>query len=122
RPSACILRIPTGACAAKIEHSVFPRTSAAAIAYSHLRWTMPKKHLWLLLLLTVTSVAFADDWHKEYAIQDKPDLRVETGDAHVRVVPWDKKSIDITVTTVNWKIGPGHLEIAESQTRDTVDF
>jgi hypothetical protein len=83
---------------------------------------MPKKHLWLLMLLTVTSVAFADDWHKEYAIQDKPDLRVETGDANVRVVPWDKKSIDITVTTVNWKIGPGHLEIAESQTGDTVDF
>jgi DUF4097 and DUF4098 domain-containing protein YvlB len=66
--------------------------------------------------------AFADDWHKEYTLKDKPDLRVETGDANVRVVPWDKKTIDIAVSTINWKIGPGNLEIAESQTGDTVDF
>jgi DUF4097 and DUF4098 domain-containing protein YvlB len=77
----------------------------------------------LLVLFAITlCTAFADDWHKEYTLQNKPDLRIETGDANVRVIPWDKKTIDIAVTTVNWKIGPGGLEISESQNGDTVDF
>lgn len=75
-----------------------------------------------LSVLTLCSTALADDWHKEYTLQNQPDLRVETGDANVHVIPWDKKTIDIAVTTVNWKIGPGNLEIAESQSGDTVDF
>ena len=84
---------------------------------------MPKTRLLLaVFVLSLLGTSFADDWHKEYTIQNKPDLRVETGDANVHVIPWDKKTIDIAVTTVNWKIGPGHLEIAESQTGDTVDF
>jgi hypothetical protein len=83
---------------------------------------MPISRLLLCLLFVLVGAAFADDWHKEYSLKGQPDLRVETGDANVRVIPWDKKSIDIAVSTVNWKIGPGHLEITESQVGDTVDF
>jgi hypothetical protein len=84
---------------------------------------MPKRAFLLLLCLSVLSGAgFADNWHKEYRLTDKPDLHVETGDANVHVEVWDKPSIDITVETVNWKLGSGHLEITESQTGNIVNF
>ena len=58
------------------------------MAYRRLRWTMPKTRLLLALFFCgLLSTAFADDWHKEYTIQNKPDLRVETGDANVHVIP-----------------------------------
>jgi hypothetical protein len=72
-----------------------------------------------LLLLTF---AFADEWHKEYPLTGPPELRVETGDAHVRVVPWEKSSIDISLLTENWKIGPGDLQVTESQSGNRVEF
>lgn len=84
---------------------------------------MPKlRSLLFFALVATASQLFADDWHKEYALTGKPDLRIETGDANVRVIPWDKHSVDIAVTTTNWKIGPGGLEIQESQAGNVVDF
>jgi hypothetical protein len=84
---------------------------------------MPKIRLVVLTcFVAIASAAFADDWQKEYSLKGAPDLRVETGDANVRVIPWDKQSVDISVSTVNWKIGPGGLEIAETQNGDSVDF
>jgi hypothetical protein len=84
---------------------------------------MPKRTLLLFLSFFALSCAvFADNWHKEYRLTDKPDLHVETGDANVRVEVWDTPAVDITVDTENWKIGPGHLEITESQTGNIVNF
>src|SRR5437762_5593490 len=43
----------------------------------------------LFVLLALTPLARADEWSKTYAITGKPELRVETSDANIRV---DRKS------------------------------
>jgi hypothetical protein len=72
--------------------------------------------------LFLPTSAPADTWHREYAIQGRPELRVSTGDAHVTVESWDKKSIDIQITTTDWKIGPGGLEVSDYQSGDAVEL
>ena len=51
------------------------------------------------LVLAVSPLALADDWSKTYTITGKPDLRVETSDANLRVDTWDKNTIDVHITS-----------------------
>lgn len=84
---------------------------------------MPRRSLPLVFaFLLLSSFALADDWHKEFPLTGRPELRVSTGDAHVSVEPWDKKSIDIQITTMDWKIGPGDLEVRDYQRGDSVEL
>jgi DUF4097 and DUF4098 domain-containing protein YvlB len=66
------------------------------------------------------AVAHADEWSKIYTLQGKPDLRVETSDASIRVDTWDQNTIEARVTTEKWKIGEGGVKITEHQTGDAV--
>ncbi len=74
------------------------------------------------LCLTVASFAHADDWSKTYTLTGKPDLRVETSDANIRVDTWDQSTIEARVTTSHYKIGPTGIKIEEHQTGNTVDL
>jgi DUF4097 and DUF4098 domain-containing protein YvlB len=69
-----------------------------------------------------TLPARADDWSKTYAISGKPDLRVDTSDANIRVSTWDQNSIEAKVTTTRYKIGEDGIRIEEHQTGDTVEI
>jgi DUF4097 and DUF4098 domain-containing protein YvlB len=64
----------------------------------------------------------ADDWSKTYTISGKPDLRVDTSDANIRVSTWDQNSIEAKVTTTRYKIGDDGIRIEEHQTGDTVEI
>jgi DUF4097 and DUF4098 domain-containing protein YvlB len=66
--------------------------------------------------------ARADDWSKTYTISGKPDLRVDTSDANIRVSTWDQNSIEAKVTTTRYKIGDDGIRIEEHQTGDTVEI
>lgn len=66
--------------------------------------------------------ARADEWSKTYKLTGKPDLRVETSDANIRVTTWDQNSIEAKVITSRYKIGEGGIHIDERQTGDSVEI
>ena len=66
--------------------------------------------------------AFADDWTKTFVVSDQPALRIETDDGNVTVRTWDEKKIVVRVTTAGWKIGPGEVEVGQSQAGNRVEI
>jgi len=66
--------------------------------------------------------ARADEWSKTYNVAGKPDLRVETSDANIRISTWEQKTIAAEVTTTQYKIGDGGIKIEEHQTGDVVEI
>ena len=51
----------------------------------------------ILALSAAVLPAHADEWSKTYKITGKPDLRVETSDANIRVTTWDQNTIEAKV-------------------------
>jgi len=72
------------------------------------------------LFLGFASLARADEWSKTYNLTGKPDLRVETSDANLRVDTWDQQTIDVHVTSSHYKIGEGGIKIYDHQNGDSV--
>jgi DUF4097 and DUF4098 domain-containing protein YvlB len=66
--------------------------------------------------------ARADDWSKTYTLTGKPDLRVETSDADIRVSTWDQNTVEAKVTTTRYKIGEDGIRIEEHQTGNVVEI
>jgi len=66
--------------------------------------------------------ARADEWSKTYTISGRPELRVETSDANIKVTTWDQNTIEAKVTTSRYKIGEGGIRVEEHQTGDTVQI
>jgi hypothetical protein len=79
---------------------------------------------WLavLVVLAVAPSLFADEWTKTYTITGKPELRVESSDANIRVETWDQNTIEARVTTNRYKIGEGGIKIEEHQSGDSVEI
>src|SRR5579863_4533415 len=78
----------------------------------------------LMLALAVAAAlpARADDWSKTFNLTGKPDLRVETSDANIRVETWDQNTIEARVTTVRYKIGEDGIKIEEHQSGNVVEL
>src|ERR1700691_2595763 len=74
----------------------------------------------IVAVLAFTTFTHADDWSKTYDLTGKPELRVETHDANVRVEVWDQNKIEARVTTRGWHIGSKGLEIVEHQQGNAV--
>jgi len=66
--------------------------------------------------------ASAEEWSKTYKISGRPDLRVETSDANIRVTTWDQNTIEARVITSHYKIGEGGIRVDERQTGDSVEI
>lgn len=66
--------------------------------------------------------ARADDWSKTYTLTGRPDLRVETSDADIRVSTWDQNTVEAKVTTARYKIGEDGIRIEEHQTGNVVEI
>jgi DUF4097 and DUF4098 domain-containing protein YvlB len=66
--------------------------------------------------------ASADEWSKTYALSGKPDLRIETSDANIRVTTWDQNTIEAKVVTSHYKIGGGGIRVEEHQNGDVVEI
>jgi DUF4097 and DUF4098 domain-containing protein YvlB len=74
-----------------------------------------------LAVLTLSTLALADEWNKSYDLTGKPDLKVAAWDANVHIDTWDQNKIDVHVTTRGWHIGSGGgLEILERQEGNAV--
>ena len=66
--------------------------------------------------------AFADDWNKTFVVTGQPELRIETDDGNVTVHTWDQQKITVRFTTAGWKIGPGEVEVGQSQAGNRVEI
>jgi DUF4097 and DUF4098 domain-containing protein YvlB len=81
-----------------------------------------------LVLATLTACLFslpqalADEWSKTYTLTAKPDLRIETSDANIRISTWDRNTIEAKVITERYKIGEGGIHIDERQNGDSVEI
>jgi DUF4097 and DUF4098 domain-containing protein YvlB len=76
-----------------------------------------------VLALTIAILpARADEWSKTYNISGKPELRIETSDANIRVTTWDQNTIEAKVITSRYKIGEGGIRVEERQTGDSVEI
>jgi DUF4097 and DUF4098 domain-containing protein YvlB len=64
----------------------------------------------------------ADDWTKTFVVAGRPELRIETDDASVTVRTWDQPRIAVRVTTSGWRIGPGEVEVGQSQAGNRVEI
>jgi hypothetical protein len=49
---------------------------------------------WSIVVLAFTAFAHADDSSRTYDLTGKPELRVETHDANVRIESWDQNKIE----------------------------
>jgi len=76
----------------------------------------------LALGLAVVLPANADEWSKTYTLTGKPNLRIETSDASIRVTTWDQNTIEAKVIATRYKIGEGGIKVEEHQTGDSVDI
>ena len=72
--------------------------------------------------IALAPLARAEEWSKTFTITGKPDLRVETSDANIRVDTWDENKIEARVTTERYKIGEGGIKIYDHQTGDSVQL
>src|ERR1019366_1367706 len=77
-----------------------------------------------ILAVTVVAVlpAHADEWTKTYNLSGKPDLRIETSDANIRVTAWDQNRIEAKVITNRYKIGEGGIRVDEHQNGDSIEI
>ena len=66
--------------------------------------------------------AFADDWNHTFVVSGQPELRIETDDGNVTVRTWDENRIAVRVTTAGWRIGPGEVEVGQSQAGNRVEI
>jgi DUF4097 and DUF4098 domain-containing protein YvlB len=76
----------------------------------------------ILALSVGVASARAEEWSKTYNISGRPDLRVETSDANIRVTAWDQNTIEAKVITTHYKIGEGGIRVDERQTGDSVEI
>ena len=75
-----------------------------------------------VVAVAIALPASAEEWSKTYKISGRPELRVETSDANIRVETWDQKTIEATVVSTRYKIGEGGLQIEEHQNGDMVEI
>ena len=76
----------------------------------------------LALTFAAALPAFADEWSKTYNITGKPDLKIETSDANIRVEVWDQNRIEAKVITTHYKIGEDGIRVEERQNGDSVEI
>jgi DUF4097 and DUF4098 domain-containing protein YvlB len=76
----------------------------------------------ILALSFAVASARAEEWSKTYNISGRPDLRIETSDANIRVTAWDQNTIEAKVITTHYKIGEGGIRVDERQTGDSVEI
>jgi DUF4097 and DUF4098 domain-containing protein YvlB len=74
------------------------------------------------LHLAAAPAAPGEEWTKTYSISGKPELRVETTDADIRVDAWDQNTIEARVTSEYYKMGERGIRITEHQTGDSVQI
>jgi Toastrack DUF4097 len=75
-----------------------------------------------LLALFAAAPAHADVWSKQYSIAAKADLHLSADDGSIQMTSWNRKTIEVRVSTTGWRISPKEVRIEESQVGDRVEI
>jgi DUF4097 and DUF4098 domain-containing protein YvlB len=75
-----------------------------------------------VISVLAAEAAHADEWSKTYNLSGKPELRIETSDANIKVTTWDQNTIEAKVVTEGYKIGEGGIHVEEHQNGDAVEI
>jgi putative adhesin len=86
------------------------------------RWLIMGLILSAFVCSSAALPARADDWSKTYTLTGKPDLRVGSSDANIRVSTWEQNTIEAKVTTTRYKIGDDGIRIEERQIGNMVEI
>lgn len=78
--------------------------------------------LLVAIILTICTMASAEEWTKTYNVTAKPTLKVESSDAAINVSAWDNSTIEARVEVEGYKIGPDGIRIIEHQTGNVVEI
>jgi DUF4097 and DUF4098 domain-containing protein YvlB len=77
--------------------------------------------LFAVMLFLATFVS-AEEWTKTFNLTGKPELRIDTSDADIRVDTWNQKAIEARVVTTGYKIGDGGINIIDRQSGNSIDL
>lgn len=83
------------------------------------------QHRAAVLLTFITLIAIsvqAEEWRKTYSVSPKPEIRIDTNDADIRVSTADRKDVEAVVSTNGYKIGSSGVSISDHQTGDRVEI
>ena len=72
------------------------------------------------LFAVLTSVAYADEWHKTFSTTGRPEIRINTNDASIEVRATDRKDTAIRVITRGDDIAANKVRVTDQQSGDTV--
>jgi hypothetical protein len=75
------------------------------------------RHAFLVLVFGSMLVvpATAAEWGKSFTVTGRPELVLQTDDADIHVVTWDRPEVRLQVTTVGWGIGAGGVHVQAEQ-------
>ena len=85
---------------------------------------MPRRFLLLLVTLVVLIplAAQADEWKKEFTTSGKLALRIDSNDADIRIISWDRKDTAARITTEGYKLGADDVQVIDRQSGDNVEI
>jgi hypothetical protein len=73
-------------------------------------------------LFLAAAFARADEWTKNYNLNGKGEVRVETSDGNVDVRSGSGNTVGARVTTTGWRIGPEEVRVTERQTGNRLEL
>jgi len=79
------------------------------------------------LCLAAAPFARAEEWSKTFTLTGRPELRVTTSDANIRVDTWDQNTIEARVTAEGWKVYEGAtsergVKVVQHQSGNSVEI
>lgn len=75
-----------------------------------------------VILLLAACTLYADEWEKKYAVSAKPEIRVTTNDADLRISSWERSEVYARVVTEGWRIQETEVRIREQQVGNSVEL
>jgi len=81
-----------------------------------------KLGLMLVVLLSLSVAAWADDWNKDFAVSGKPEVIVETNDANLIVHSTADGKVSARVTTRGYRISEDDVRIDARQSGNRVEI
>jgi DUF4097 and DUF4098 domain-containing protein YvlB len=73
-------------------------------------------------LMLAATIARADEWTKKYSLSGKGEVRVQTSDGNVDVRSGSGNTVEASVTTTGWRIGPEQVRVTERQMGNRVEL
>ncbi len=83
---------------------------------------MRRLALLTVIMLTLCSMGFSEEWNKTYTVAANPTLKVTSSDAAINVSASDRNTIEARVIVEGYKIGPDGIRIIEHQTGNVVEI